>query len=340
MSEIQFGVSVVLPIFMKSDLPTQLRLLRRALESAVDQDYPGPMEILLVDDGSPVPVREFSDELGLGAFPIRWLRSSENCGLVAALNLGLAHAAHPLIARLDADDRWLKNKISLQLRQFSADPDLTLSATGMSRVDDRGDQIDTHIRPQAWQDILGYAINKGCPFPHGSVIARKDIYRLLGSYDYGATATHCEDYTLWAIWIRFFKVTMIEQSLYEYTVSPNSMSALHADRQRTVTSFVRRSISNSGIGVSLPDAMRNLSASLRSSLFEAGVLSYFMWKNDMMPVRIPQSAARALQRVLPDRYVMSVQGEGLEWKQVVSGTAGEGQGSSADPSIIVRASKA
>lgn len=340
MSETMFGVSVIVPVFIKFELETGRRLLKRALESAINQDYPGPMEILVVDDGSPVPVEGFSCESGFSDFPIRWIRIPENRGLVAALNLALTHASYPLIARLDADDRWLKNKMSLQLRQFASDPDLTLSATGMSRVDDRGNPIDTHIRPETWQGILQYAATKGCPFPHGSIVARKDVFRLLGNYDWAASAAHCEDYALWVLWIRFFKTTMIAQSLYEYTVSPNSVSGLHADQQRIATSLVRQSILQSGIGASLPGALQALSEILHASMFEAGSLSYLMWKSDLMAVRLSQPAANALQRVLPDRYVMAVPEEGLEWQQVVNGNIGCERRSPVGTHSTVRAIKA
>src|SRR6516225_1153575 len=126
------GVSVVLPVFHSRPSIENIRLLKRSLESIKDQHISVEHEVLLVDDGSPVPISDFCDVLGEAARDVTWIRIPYNCGLVNALNSGILAAKYSLIARLDADDVWRPSKIEKQLSQFSSDPDLTISATGMS----------------------------------------------------------------------------------------------------------------------------------------------------------------------------------------------------------------
>src|SRR6266702_510878 len=63
------------------------RVVARAIESLLAQDYPGERyEIILVDDGS-------SDRTSAvaGQYPVRLARNEKNQGLAAARNTGLTH---------------------------------------------------------------------------------------------------------------------------------------------------------------------------------------------------------------------------------------------------------
>src|SRR4051812_23058883 len=111
----QQSVSVVLPVFWREADSEDVRLLRRALDSVAIQDFPDEHEIIIVDDGSPVPVASLASFTPEERRTVRILRSERNCGLSHALNRGLVAARFPLVARLDADDRWLPGKIPKQL---------------------------------------------------------------------------------------------------------------------------------------------------------------------------------------------------------------------------------
>lgn len=81
-----------------------------ALQSALAQTHAN-REIILVDDGS-------TDDTAARLEPflshIRYVRQ-ENAGLAAARNHGLSLASGDYIALLDADDRWARRKLAIQL---------------------------------------------------------------------------------------------------------------------------------------------------------------------------------------------------------------------------------
>ncbi|MFY7913824.1 MAG: glycosyltransferase [Rubrivivax sp.] len=72
-----------------------------SLRSVVTQDYPGELEILVVDDGS----IDDSVQIAAAFEGVRVLRQ-ENGGPAAARNLALKHAKGEVLAFLDADDLW------------------------------------------------------------------------------------------------------------------------------------------------------------------------------------------------------------------------------------------
>lgn len=297
------GISVVLPVFFRRVSYAQTELLRRALESIIDQRYPCPMEIVLVDDGSPDPVESIAGQLGSLANSIRWVRLKRNLGIVGALNAGIRAARYPLIARMDADDVWRSGKIEAQLAQFDADPELTISGTGMTRIGPSGAELDTHIRPGDWSGILRFFVDHGCPFPHGSILAHRDIYMLLGGYPYAAEFRHCEDYALWFTWLRFFKPAMVEQSLYLYRVSSDSVSGVHAEHQSDGSTIIRQRMAALDLADTLPNAMDELADALGARPHVAGRLSYTLWAH-RGAMAIPEAALEPLARILPDRMIV------------------------------------
>lgn len=316
------SITVLLPVYLKSKSITQINLLRDALTSVADQGYPGDLEILLIDDGSPFPIWEFKEDLGYAERLVRWMRLDRNQGIVGALNAGLAASRGELIARIDADDCWLDGKLRAQVTQFRDDPDLSISATGMVRVDTTGKEIDRHIRPGDWEGILRFFVEGGCPFPHGSVLADRRVYRALGGYPCAGSVRHCEDYVLWSTWLRFFKPAMIEEALYSYCVSDNSVSAEFAQQQAVVSQKVRRRFEQLELATVLPRMLPALADALKCSLFEAGLLSYRMWYF-RAAVNLPEIAIEPLAAILPDRALTRVV-TAPHWSHIVQRTGANG----------------
>jgi len=97
--------SVVLPAY---DTPPDI--LRRAIDSVLNQTYPY-YELIIVDDGStpslePI-IREYTDER------IVFIQHPKNRGAGAAHNSGIRAAKYDWIAFICHDDEWLPNKLEV-----------------------------------------------------------------------------------------------------------------------------------------------------------------------------------------------------------------------------------
>ncbi len=224
-------------------------------------------------------------------------------GLVYALNAGLTQARYKLIARIDADDFWRPGKLRRQMEVFESDPDLTLVATSMRLVRPHDPSLDRDdLRGGSWGEVLELFKRVGCPFPHGSILARKDVFEILGGYPHSAVYSHCEDFALWGSWVRFFKVAILEEVLFEYTVSANQVSSRFAEQQRHASAVVQRTFLELGDYSRIPKAVADIAAKLRLSIFGASrvLCTAWMYYDEILADADLYEAARM---VLPDRAV-------------------------------------
>jgi glycosyltransferase involved in cell wall biosynthesis len=104
------------------------RFIERAISSVLAQDMPmEDIEILVVDDGStdrtPEIIRSFEPRVRLIRKP--------NGGQASAFNLGFAQAQGKILATLDGDDSWAKEKLRRVLETLDENPDVGIVGHGM-----------------------------------------------------------------------------------------------------------------------------------------------------------------------------------------------------------------
>src|SRR5690348_14198226 len=93
------GISVVIPAYNYE------RLLKQAIDSALQQNYP-LLEVIVVDDGSTDNTGQLVAELCRADNRIRYIHQ-KNAGLPAARNTGIRAAKFDYVGFLDADDQWV-----------------------------------------------------------------------------------------------------------------------------------------------------------------------------------------------------------------------------------------
>jgi hypothetical protein len=108
------------------------RFIEEAIVSVLEQDFPpGKTEILVVDDGStdrtPELVQKFAPR-------VRLIRKV-NGGQASAFNAGIPEARGEIVAFLDGDDWWAKNKLTLVMEAFDHNPKAGAVGHGIIQVD-------------------------------------------------------------------------------------------------------------------------------------------------------------------------------------------------------------
>lgn len=187
-------VSVVLPCHQAE------RHLQEALDSILRQTYRN-LEVVAVDDGS----RDGTSALLAHAAEvdprIRILTQPENRGLVPALNRGVREARGALVARMDADDVALPDRLARQVAAMERWPGTGVIGTGVRLMDEEGrprQERPPRARTPAGCRFLSYLAT---PLVHPSILARGDVLRA-HPYREAEETLHAEDYELFARMLR------------------------------------------------------------------------------------------------------------------------------------------
>lgn len=169
--------------------------LSEAIDSILAQTYfqknPQEWELIIIDDGSTDRTQEVVEKY-LGDQRVKYLRT-DNRGVSAARNLGLATARGEFIGFLDSDDLWLKDKIQVQMSYLKAFPEAMFCLTEeiWVRHGRRVNQARKHQKYSGW--VLDKVLPL-CLLSLSSALFRRKLFAEIGNFDESLPA--CEDYDL------------------------------------------------------------------------------------------------------------------------------------------------
>ena len=157
--------------------------IRDTLTSLARQDYPGSIEILVLNDGSTDNTVEVAtraiNELDFAAnVSARVLDFGVNRGKAAALNDGLREAQHDLILTIDGDSWVKRDGLRKLVERLLSDPPETQAVAGAVMV--RNSRENFLCRAQEWDYFHGIAsVKRMQGMYHGTLVAQGafSIYR-------------------------------------------------------------------------------------------------------------------------------------------------------------------
>jgi glycosyltransferase involved in cell wall biosynthesis len=170
-----YNVSVIIPHYNSVDL------LWEAIES-ISRQTTVPREIIVIDDASGAQF-ELPHHCGDG-IALRLIRESVNRGAAWCRNRGIEAATGDLIAFLDADDRWLPNKLERCIAAFGPKPPGNEAKVLFSNVvlTDGSRRILGNRSPFDGQSMLDFILLEGGYIQTSSIMMWRHQYPLI-SFD-------------------------------------------------------------------------------------------------------------------------------------------------------------
>lgn len=180
-------VSVVMAVYNGQ------RYLREAVESVLNQTFTD-LEFVIVDDASTDDTPEILRIYAQEDSRIRLVRNDRNLGLTRSLNEGFRTASGEFLARQDADDVSLRDRLALQVQFLSGHTQVGVVGAWVAYIDEQGKQMGIWQTPTSpahvrWSLLFGPAL------AHPSILMRKSLVE--ESSPYRAEIRYAQDYDLW-----------------------------------------------------------------------------------------------------------------------------------------------
>jgi len=205
--------SVLLSVYQKEEP----EFLYCSLRSIWDDQTLRPTEIVLVKDGPLTPeldavIDDFQQTAPLTIVPLE-----QNSGLGIALNEGLKHCSHKLVARMDSDDVSKSERFARQIEFMKEHPDIAVCGSWIDEFIDSMDIVVSQRRlPETSAELAAFG-RKRNPLNHPTVMFRKSAVEAVGGYEHFPLF---EDYWLWARMLTAgYSIHNIQESLLWFRTS-------------------------------------------------------------------------------------------------------------------------
>ena len=263
-------ISILLPVYNAENY------VQETIASILAQTYTH-FELIVINDGSTDRSQEIIDFFNDKR--IITLKNEHNIRLIATLNLGLQKAKGKYIARIDADDIMLPNRISKQVMFLEENLDYGMVG---SYVQTFGDVEGSIFYPLDDASIR-YTSMFYNPFVHSTVMLRASVIAT-NLLDYDSTMLHVEDYALWIQIMRVSKVANLPEILVRYRVHASQISTTYSAIQQENTMVVQQNYIHS-LGFSQQDALL-ITQLFSSTSLDFEILTYVLRQTQSLGARI------------------------------------------------------
>lgn len=202
------AISVLMPVYNGE------KWLNVAVRSILAQTYTNFELLILLEYGSSVESKKIV--YGYKDKRIRIIENKKKIGLAASLNKGINEAKGKYIARMDADDISIRNRLEEQIVYLEKHPDIAICGTAVW-----WHRIMIRRKPANAEAVRFASFNENV-FAHPTVMWRKKLF--LQKNLFYQEGVEAEDFELWTRVLDYYKGVNISKPLLIYRSSEESKS--------------------------------------------------------------------------------------------------------------------
>ena len=209
------------------------RLLRESIESILNQTYKDFEYIIILDYPDNDVHKSVIEEYALKDDRIHFYINEKNMGLTDSLNRGLSLCHGEYIARMDADDISLPDRLERQMKYLEKNHyDLIGGITEM--INENGSLLYTKK--------INKALRYSQCIAHPTWLGKKEVFEKNAGYRHMPL---CEDYdfTLRAV-LNGFVISNLNETVLKYRMTSNSISRSNLFEQYLYMSYITNEYKN------------------------------------------------------------------------------------------------
>ena len=231
MSQMTPTISVLMPAYNAA------AYIREATDSILNQTFTD-FEFVIINDGSSDNTEDII--LGYKDERIKYYKNDNNLGIVKTLNRGLDLCSGKYIARMDADDISMPNRLEKQIHCLEANSQIVASGTLYAIL---GDEPNMPVDVATNAEDIRYDMAIYCQFAHSTMMIRKstiDQYKLRYREEYKCA----EDYKLWTELLKYGDMVNLPEVLGCIRQCEEGISISNAEKQKHLSDIVRKEYLN------------------------------------------------------------------------------------------------
>lgn len=276
------------------------RFLAEAIESILNQTF-RDFEFIIINDGSTDGTADV-----LARYqkidPRVAVHHQPNKGLIESLNTGCNLAQGCYIARMDADDISIDERLDRQVKYFAENPQVALLGSSVNIIDDSGRQVSVLRFPTGNKGIKEWVLElHQVPFSHPTLVFRTEVIRAVKGYRRAFVAA--EDYDLVIRIAERWQVANLAEPVIKMRRHANSVSITNVRQQVSsiLGAWAAANIRRAS-GYDPTDSAEVISRKLLSSMgvsdavFEESLMGAYIYWIDMMLQGSDKAGALRLMR--------------------------------------------
>lgn len=232
-------ISVIMSTYKEDE-----RLLRESIESILNQTYRDFEYIIILDYPDNDVHKSVIEEYALKDDRIHFYINEKNMGLTDSLNRGLSLCHGEYIARMDADDISLPDRLERQMKYLEKNHyDLIGGITEM--INENGTLLYSIKSVPTDPKKINKALRYSQCIAHPTWLGRKEVFEKNAGYRHMPL---CEDYdfTLRAV-LNGFVISNLNEAVLKYRMTSNSISRSNLFEQYLYMSYITNEYKNNRI---------------------------------------------------------------------------------------------
>lgn len=212
--------------------------LKKSIESMLTQTLKNFEFIIVLDNPQNNEHKKVINEYLNKDERIIFLINEKNIGLAASLNKGIDKARGDYIARMDADDISMTNRLEEEYNFFKENPDISIVSTNKIDINENDDiiNIPTHLPTEDCQ--IKKILKITSVITHSAAMFRKRDIEKIGKYRLFPAS---QDYDLW-LRASYYKLNfgIIDEPLIKYRIRKNNISNTNPLKQYLLREYIQR----------------------------------------------------------------------------------------------------
>lgn len=213
------------------------KFITQTIDSVLNQTF-SDFEFIIVDDGSTDNseriVKSYNDER------IKFFKNKNNSGIVFSLNRALEISCAEYIARIDADDICMKERLKIQSDFLDSNENVGVCSANICYIDAEGVE-GRIVKMPISADECKVNFLFGNQVIHPAAMFRRELAVKVGGYTVGMEPA--EDYDFWIKLLEISEIQNIDEVLLKYRTHSSNYSIIkrHEYNQKFTEILGRRS---------------------------------------------------------------------------------------------------